>query len=183
MALFVLLLRDSVSLLRFPLLSHGLVIPCASSRICLLKYSYSYFSSHFSRFCFAVYPEIDIAAISLSLLLIVYSSSVLFIYTFLKASKSSSSFFSWYKLSMSSFGWKVLCIVSNFLVLWSICLSSSLIHFKNGPGYLTRETTQVFIPFIRFPQQNFVSISFLIILRFSYFFHSSLFDCARLQIS
>ena len=30
-----------------------------------------------------------------------------------------------------------ICIVISFLVLWSICLSSSLVHFKNGPEYLS----------------------------------------------
>ena len=39
-------------------------------------------------------------------------------------------------------------MVISFLVLWSICLSSSLTHFKNGPKYLTMGTPQEFIPFI-----------------------------------
>ena len=33
----------------------------------------------------------------------------------------------------------------SFLVLWSICWSSSLVHFKNDPEYLLRRTAQVFI--------------------------------------
>ena len=41
-------------------------------------------------------------------------------------------------LSTSSLGCKALCIVIRFLVLWSICLSFSFVHFKNGPEYLTR---------------------------------------------
>ena len=31
---------------------------------------------------------------------------------------------------------KVLCIINNFLVLCTICLTSYLVHFKNGPEYL-----------------------------------------------
>ena len=57
---------------------------------------------------------------------------------------NSSSFFSWYSLSMSSLGCKVLCIII-FLVLWSICFSSSLVHFMYGPEYLSRRTGPVFI--------------------------------------
>ena len=50
---------------------------------------------------------------------------------------------------------KALCIVISFLVLWSICLSSFLVHFKNGLEYLMREPAQVFIPFIRFLLYSF----------------------------
>ena len=37
---------------------------------------------------------------------------------------------------MLSLWCKVCYIVINFLVLWSVCLSFSLVHFKNGPGHL-----------------------------------------------
>ena len=37
---------------------------------------------------------------------------------------------------LSSLGCNALCMVISFLVLWSICLSSSLVQFKNGPEYL-----------------------------------------------
>ena len=43
-----------------------------------------------------------------------------------------------YCLLTSSLGCNALCMVISFLVLWSICLCSSLVHFKNGPEYLTR---------------------------------------------
>ena len=33
---------------------------------------------------------------------------------------------------------KTLCIAISFLLFWSIYWSSSLVHFKNGPEYLTR---------------------------------------------
>ena len=45
---------------------------------------------------------------------------------------------------------KELCIVVNFLVLWFICLSSYLGHFKNGPEFLIWWTAQVSIPLMRF---------------------------------
>ena len=54
-------------------------------------------------------------------------------------------------------------------VLRSICLCSSLVHIKNGPKYLMRETAQVFISLIRFLQYTFVFSTFLILLRFSFF--------------
>ena len=63
------------------------------------------------------------------------------------AGKFSSSlfFFYTYSLSTSSLGCNTLCMLISFLVLWSICLSSSLVHFKKGPEYLTKYTAQVFI--------------------------------------
>ena len=62
-----------------------------------------------------------------------------------------SSFLDAYSLSTSSLGCKALCIVISLLVLWSICLSSSLVYFMNGPEYFTRETTQVYIFFDEVP--------------------------------
>ena len=87
-----------------------------------------------------------------------------------------ASFFSFplldtYCMSIPSFGYKILCKVINFLVLWFICLNSFLIHFKNGPDYLTRKTAQVFIPSMRFLLQSWVSKSSLVLeVLFSYFF-------------
>ena len=76
-----------------------------------------------------------------------------------------------YSLSMSS-----LFTVINFLVLWSICLSSSPVNFKNGLEYLTRGTAQVLIALMIFLLQSLVSRSFLVLLRYSFliFFFSSL---------
>ena len=73
-----------------------------------------------------------------------------------------SLFLDSYSQSTSSVEYKALCMVISFLVLWFICLSSSLVHFKNGPEYLTGVgTAQVFIPFIRFLLFSLVSSSFL----------------------
>ena len=56
------------------------------------------------------------------------------------ASPLPHSFLGTYSLSTSSLGCNALCMVISFLVLWSIYLSSSLVHLRKGPGYLTRGT-------------------------------------------
>ena len=50
-----------------------------------------------------------------------------------------SSLLDTYSLSTSSLGCHALFMVISFLVLWSIILSSSLVHFKNCPEYLRRQ--------------------------------------------
>ena len=72
-----------------------------------------------------------------------------------------------YGLSMSYLGCHILCMVISFLVLWPIYLSS-LVHFKNGFEYLTRDTAQVSISLIRFLLHSFISSSFLVLLRYSF---------------
>ena len=77
-----------------------------------------------------------------------------------------------------------MCIINNFFVFWSICLSSSLVHFKNSSEYLTRSTIQVFIPLMKLLQQSFLSRSFLILLGYSFLFfpfHLLLFDGVSFQ--
>ena len=78
------------------------------------------------------------------------------------ASSLPPSFLDTYSLSL---GCNALCVVISFLVLWSICFSSSLVHFRNGPEYLTTGTDQVFIPLMRFRLESIVSSSFLVLLR------------------
>ena len=74
------------------------------------------------------------------------------------------------------FSRKAMCILFNFLVLWS--------EFLPCPEYFTMGTSQVFIPLIRFLLQRLVSRSFPILLRYSFFFfHLGLFDCVRFQYS
>ena len=82
-----------------------------------------------------------------------------------------------YSQSTSSPGCKVPCIVISFLVLLSICLNSSLVHYKNGTGYFTWVTAQVFIPLIRFLLYSFISGSFLVLLRYSFFYFSFISTC------
>ena len=60
------------------------------------------------------------------------------------------------------------CMVISFLVLWSICLSSSLVHFKNGPEYPMWGTAHVSISLIRFLLYSFVSSNFLVLLKYSF---------------
>ena len=72
-------------------------------------------------------------------------------------------------------------MVISFLVLWSICLSSSLVYFKNGPEYLTRNTAQVFIPLIRSQFHSFVSSNFLVHLRYSFLIFSFISSCFMLS--
>ena len=114
------------------------------------------------------------AVISLSLLFCVYSSSAWIV----ESTQSSMltrplppSFLETYSLSVSSLGCSALCIVISFLVLWSICRSSSLVHFKNGPEYLIMGTAHVFIPLKRFLLQSLVSKSFLVLLRYYYYYY------------
>ena len=55
------------------------------------------------------------------------------------------------------------------LFLWSICWSSYLVHFKNGPESLTRSTAQLFIPLMIFLLRSLVSSSFLVLLTYYFF--------------
>ena len=57
------------------------------------------------------------------------------------------SFFDIYSLSMSSLGCKDLCIVVTFLVFWSVCWGSSVVHFKNGPENVIKGDIQGVYPF------------------------------------
>ena len=82
---------------------------------------------------------------------------------------------------MPSFGCKALCIVMSFLVLMSICGNSSLVHFKNGPEYITRRTAQVFIILMKFLLQSLVSRSFLVWLRNSFLILSFISACMTLS--
>ena len=94
--------------------------------------------------------------------------------------KSSLSFFLFntHSQSMSSVGYRALCIEIKFLIFWSICLSSSLVYFNNSPEYLIRGTAQVFTPLIRFLLQSLVYRGFSFvwgILLLFLFFHLRLF--------
>ena len=161
--------RDSVSLLKFIFLIHFQVLSCEMLFISRLKRSWSCFPC----FCHSViYRVVSIFSDGCN------QSSFVFFYVVFKslygcvnavfdAGKSSSSLFSWY-MSTSSLGCNALCMVISFLVLWSICLSSSLVHLRKCPEYLTRGTAQAFIPLIRFLLENFVSSIFLVLLRYSF---------------
>ena len=86
---------------------------------------------------------------------------------------------------MTSLRCKALYFINKFLVLWSIYLSSSLVHFKNGPEYHPRGTAQVFIAFMRFRLLSLILKSFQVLLKYSFFsfFHLCLFDGVLFQYS
>ena len=92
---------------------------------------------------------------------------------YLECCKSSSSFLDTFSWLTSSLECKALCIVMSFLVLRFICWSSSLVHVMNGSEYLTRGTAHVFILLLIFLPFSLVSISFLHLLRYSFFFFLS----------
>ena len=84
--------------------------------------------------------------------------------------------------SMLSVKCKTLCIVIN-LFIFLVHLSFSDVHFKKGPKYLTKRTSQVLIPLIRFLLQNLILRIFLV-MRYSFlifFFHLRLFDSSCFQ--
>ena len=89
-----------------------------------------------------------------------------------------------YSLSIPSPGCEGQCITIIFILLWSIFLSSSLVHFKNSPKYLILVTAQVFFPLVGFPMQRLVSRSFLVHLRYSFLLYLSslLVWCCLLSI-
>ena len=173
MALFCAAIRrDSVSLLKFPFLNQVHVLLCEMF-ISRLKRCFS------SHFCFLVIVILLSIMLSVSFLMAVISPSCFSMYSSsrcidastlssMQASPLPPSFLDTYSLSTSSQGCIALCIVISFLVLWSICLSSSLVHLRKGPEYLTRSTAQAFIPLIRFLQDSFVSSGFLALLRYSF---------------
>ena len=99
------------------------------------------------------------------------------------ASPLPPSFLGTYSLTTSSLRCKTLCIITCFLV-WSIGLSSSLFHFKNGSEYLTKRFAKAFIPNMRFLLYRLVSSSLSFsknILFKIFFFLLHLFDGVRFQ--
>ena len=127
-------------------LSHIQVFSCEMLRNSGLKCPQSCFPSHF---CFLVIVILLVFVWSIlflvacnqypALFYVVFESLYRCINAVFNTGKSSSSFFSFtYSLSISSLGCSALCMVIIFLVLWSICFISSLVHFQNGPEYLTR---------------------------------------------
>ena len=108
-----------------------------------------------------------------SLFYVVFESSYWSIDAIFNASELSFSFFflDTYSLSTSFLGCMAFCILLSFLVLWSVCWSSSFFHFKNDSGHLTRRKAQVFIPLMRILLQILVSRSFLVRQGLFFIFH------------
>ena len=121
MALFCAVIRrDSVSLL---FLSHVQVLSCEMLFICRLL-----------SFCYLCILSVGRNQSSLVFFYVVFESLYRCVNAVFDAGKSSPPlFFGTYSLSTSSQGRNALCMVIGFLLLWSICLSSSLVHFRKGP--------------------------------------------------
>ena len=102
------------------------------------------------------------------------------------SSGKSSPFVSWHSLSLSSLECKALYIIFCFLVLRSIRLSSFLVAFKDGPEYLTKVTSQVFISFDEIPWLGFEKFSWsseIFFFLFFLFISSPFCDSVRFQYS
>ena len=86
--------------------------------------------------------------------------------------------------SISSLVCRTLCIVINFFVFWSVCLSSSLVLLKNGLDYLTRWISQVSILLTWFLLKSLVAKMFLFFWGTLFLlFLSSLCDDVRFKYS
>ena len=170
--------RDSVSQKKFPFVSHIHVFTCEMSLVNHLKLPQSRFPSHFCFLVICILLDVELSelflvgVISLLLPFSLYSSSLCIDVSTLSSMLTSPlprSFLDtcqWHmSVSMSFMRFNTFCLVISFLVLWSICLSSSLVYFNNGPKYLTTGIVQDFIPFITFQRYNFVSSRFLVLLR------------------
>ena len=148
--------RDSRSLFRFPLYCQ--VFSSAILSICCLKSPYIFFFPLlFPCFYFGVYIYV------VNVVITGYGDECFFFFFFAVFNVTPESFllirlcspkcwlvhfllfFDKNSLFISSLGYKVLCIVINFLVLGTIYLSYSPVLFRNDPEYLTRDTAQVFI--------------------------------------
>ena len=190
MALFCAAIRrNSVSLLRFPLLIPIQLYPsaCLSLEISIELFFFPFlFSGYFCSVdaCVDCIVSNHCIQSSFALSYVVFLLLYRCINAILNADKSSSSFFSRKIQSVRVIygGCKARWIVMSFLVLWFIFFSSSLILFKNGPEYLMRWTAQEFISLMRFLSCSFVSSSFLVLLRHSFpplFFHLCMYNSVR----
>ena len=170
MALFCAAVRkDSVFLLGFHFLSYVQVFSYVISFVCRLKYPYNCFSFHL----YFLVIVILLMLVVFVLFLVAVSSLCSFLCS-LRVVLSRYRrylpcwrvfppvFLDTYSLSISSVGYNALRIVMGFLVLSSIRWSFSRDHFKNGPEYLTKGITYVFIPLIIFLLYTLVWSSFLV---------------------
>ena len=145
----------------------------------------SYFCFLFTSFLvmLGLFVSFVVSIISLPLCFYMYISR-LCIYTSTLSSMLVSplipSFLKTYSLSKSAQGFKPICIIKN----WSICSNSSMVHFKNDPGYLMRGTTRVFTHLMRFMSCILFSSSFpFLLMHSSFFFHLHTIDGVHFQYS
>ena len=185
----------------FPFLCHVRVFPFEVLLVCLFKYPYNCFSSHF---CFPLIFVLLMLVFSVLFLVAVISLSPHFLFSLWVAVSMHQRFLQCWKvhfilisftslgckclhilISFTSLGCKCLHIVISFLVVWSIHLTFSLIYFKNDPKYLISRTVLVFIPLMRFLQHTLLSRCFLVLKRYSFlifFLSSPLVWCSPLPI-
>ena len=181
--------RDSVFRARFSFLSHVHVLSFEMLLISHINIRRVFFLPIFSGKCRSVGPRaVSIVSggciQSFCLCFSMYSSSrcsdVPKLSSML-ASPIPPTSLDTYSLWTSCLGCNALRMVISFIVLWSICLSSSVVHFKNGPEYLTKDTALVFIALIRFLQHSFVLNRYLAFL--IYFFLNFSFISTCLMVS
>ena len=139
--------RDSVFLSTFPFFSHVHDFTSEMLLISRIKRLNSCVLFHFSFLVIFVLLVLVlsvlflVAVISLSPRFSMSSSSRCIDASTLSSmlvSPLSPFFLDTYSLSTSSLECYALYMVISFLVLWYICLISSLVHFKNGLKYLMR---------------------------------------------
>ena len=179
--------RNSVSLLRFPFLSHFQVFLWEISFVVwsvLRVFSFPFLFSDY--FCFIATRIVSIFSdccnqSSSALVYVIFESFYRCINTILNACESSSTFLT-LSLSTLSLGCMALCIVMNVLffgpfvevLLWSILRMVPSILWDVG-------TAQIFIPLMRFLLCSLVSSCFLVLQKYSFYF-SSLVWCPPLPI-
>ena len=133
--------KDLVSLWDYSLLAMYKAFRLILEISIQLFYSYFYFQ--------VINVFVTVLMLPLLILPTVFNLSfVIFIYflspcidawipSLMQANPLLSSFLDKYSLSMPSF---ILSLFPNFLVIWSISVSSIFIYFMNGPLYLISET-------------------------------------------
>ena len=199
MALFCTTIRRNlVSLLIFLFLCDVQVFSFKISLVCRLKYPCSCFSS--CSFCFLVIIVPLIFMLFVLFLIEVINISFLFLCSFrvlvLMYRHYSQYwrvlfllffFLDTHNLSMSFLEFKALCIVVSFLVLWSICLNSSFVHFKIGSRVSHKEGGSGVYPFHKISSIRIGFEKFFVRLRYSFLiffiFHLHLFDRVSFQYS
>ena len=98
------------------------------------------------------------------------------------ASPLRPSFLDIYRLSMLSLKYKALCVIISFLVLCSVCGSSSFVHFENGPLEQTR-CLSLWLDSCSWTWFRKVFSFFWDTLFFFFFIHLHLFDGVHFQYS
>ena len=187
MALFCAVIRrDSVSLLRFPFLSHVKVLSCEMLFISRLKRPWSCFPS---LFCFLVIVILLSIMLSLSFLVPVISppSSRCIDASTLSSMLTSPlphSFLETYNLSTSSLKCNALCIVISFF----FCSVVHLFKFVSGPlekgsGISNEWYSPGIHSLIRSLLESFVSSSVLVLLRYSFWMLSFISTCLMVSSS